>query len=109
MLKLLFLEVFDVMKMHCEMFEKKVETEAEDKLKITGDLIEQPKSGKAAEIVSVAGPVTTVLACLGCGIAVAIGFSTLGVGSFVGAAVTAAVLAVTKVDKHLKKTKAKIV
>ena len=109
MLKLLFLEVIDVMKMHCEMFEKKVEVEAEDKLRIIDDLIEQPKSGKAAEIVGVAGPVTTVLACLGCGIAVAMGFSTLGVGSFVGAAVTATVLAVTKVDKHQKKTKAKVV
>ena len=91
------------------MFEKKVEAEAEDKLKIIDDLIEQPKSGKAAEIVGVAGSVTTVLACLGCGIAVAIGFSTLGVGSFVGAAVTATVLAVTKGSKHLKKTKAKVV
>ena len=64
-------EVFDVMKMRCEMFEKKVEVEAKDKLKITGDLTEQPKSGNAAEIAGVAGPVTTVLACLGCGIAVA--------------------------------------
>ena len=109
MLKLLFLEVFEVMKMRCEMFEKKVEVEAKGKLKITGDLIEQPESGKAAEIVGVAGPVITVLACLGCGIAVAMGLPTLGVGSFVGAAVTATVLAVTKVDKHRKKTKAKVV
>ena len=52
---------------------------------------------------------TTVLACLRCGIAVAMGFSTLGVGSFVGAAVTTTVLAITKVDKHRKKTKTKVV
>ena len=37
------------------------------------------------------------------------GFSTLGVGSFVGAAVTTTVHAVTKVDKHRKKTKTKVV
>ena len=97
------------MKMHCDMFEKKVEAEAEDKLKIIDDLIEQPKNGKAVKIVGVAGPMTTVLACLGCGIAVAMGFSTLGVGSLVGAAVTATVLAVTEVDKHRKKTEAKVV
>ena len=91
----------------CELFQKTIETTAQTKLAINKTLAEDPKGGKATEIADVAGPTTTVIYSLACGITIAMGFATLGAASFAGAFVAGATLAVKVVDKHFKQANAR--
>ncbi len=91
----------------CELFQNTIETAAHKKMEIYKAFVKYPKGGKATEIADVAGPTTTVLFCLACGITIAMGFATFGAASFAGAFVAGATLAVKIVDKHFKQANVK--
>ena len=96
-------QVIKVMMDHCELFQRSVEATAQKELEI----IKASKKGKATEFVDVAGPTTTVLFSLACGITIAMGFATFGIASFCGAAVAGGTLVVKSVDKRKKQAGAK--
>jgi uncharacterized protein YjbI with pentapeptide repeats len=92
----------------CELFEKTVETAAQKKMEINKEFAEDPKGGKATKIVDVAGPTTTVIASLACGITAAMSVPTFGAASFAAALVAGGTFAVKCVDKHFKQANAKV-
>jgi hypothetical protein len=92
----------------CELFEKTIETAAQKKMEINKELAEDPKGGKATKIVDVAGPTTTVIASLACGITAAMSIPTFGAASFAAAFVAGATLLVKIVDKRYQQANAKV-
>ena len=93
----------------CELFETTVETAAQKKLEINKECAEDPKGGKATKIVDVAGPTTTVIASLACGITAAMSIPTFGAASFAAAFVAGATLLVKIVDKRYQQANANLV
>ena len=93
----------------CELFVMTVETAAQKKLEINKAFAEDPKGGKATKIVDVAGPTTTVVASLACGIITVISIPTFGAASFAAVLVTGGTLGVKYFDKRSKQTNAKVV
>ena len=93
----------------CELFEKTVETAAQKKMEINKEFAEDPKGGKATKIVDVAGPTTTVIASLACGITAAMSVPTFGAASFAAAFVAGGTLLVKIVDKRHQQANAKVV
>ncbi len=91
----------------CKLFQDKIETAAEKKLEINKAFVKDPKGGKATEIADVAGPTTTVIVGLACGVTAAVGLPTFGAASFVGALVAGTTLAVKVFDKRRKQANAK--
>ena len=84
----------------CELFEKTVESFAENKLGINKESEGDAKGGKATEFVNVAGEPLTIICCLAGGITIALSVATFGASSFAAAFLTGAFLAVKIVDKR---------
>ena len=84
------------LKRRCDFFEEQTERYF-DKLLQSG---RSKKESKATKVVRRAGLSTTILFSIGCGLAIAMGVSTFGIGSFVGAAVAAATLVVVEMDEY---------
>jgi hypothetical protein len=93
----------------CELFEKTIETAAQKKMEINKEFAEDPKGGKATKFVDVAGPTTTVIASLACGITAAMSVPTFGAASFAAAFVAGGTLLVKIVDKRHQQANAKVV
>ena len=95
----------------CKLFQRTIETVAKTKLKIKEAFVKDPKGGKATEIAAdVAGPTTTVIVGLACGVTAAVGLPTFGAATLAGvlvAGATRATLAVKVVDKRRKNANAK--
>ena len=84
----------------CQLFEEKIETEAQKKLEIK-DL----GGGKISKYIDRGSSATTVVCSLACGITVAMGFVTFGAASFAGAFVAGVTLVAKVTVEEFKKTK----
>ncbi len=92
----------------CKLFQDTIESAAQTKLKINQAFAKDPKGGKATEIAAdVAGPTTTVIVGLACGVTAAVGLPTFGAATLAGACVAGATIAVKYVDKRRKQANAK--
>ena len=84
----------------CQLFEEKIETEAQKKLEIK-DL----GGGKISKYIDRGSSATTVVCSLACGITVAMGFVTFGAASFAGACVAGVTLVAKVAVEEIKKNK----
>ena len=84
----------------CQLFEEKIETEAQKKLEIK-DL----GGGKISKYIDRGSSATTVVCSLACGITVAMGFVTFGAASFAGAFVAGVTLVAKVAVEEIKKNK----
>ncbi len=84
----------------CKLFQDTIESAAQTKLKINEAFAKDPKGGKATEIAAdVAGPMTTVIVSLACGVTAAVSLPTFGAATLAAAFVAGTTLGVKYVDK----------
>ena len=105
--RLLYIQDIKENKRLCEDFEKEIEKIFLEKLGINKDKIKNPNVGATAKAVNDAGTMTSVILGLGVGASIALSIGSFGIGSIVGATVAGATFTYTKVDKKMKKSKAK--
>ncbi len=91
----------------CKLFEDAIKDRFLNKLGINKDDVKNPDMGAMAKAVNDAGTVTSIILGLGVGATIALSIGSFGVGSIVGAAVGATIFTVSKVDKKMKKSKAR--
>ena len=76
-------------------------------MEINKDEIQSPSVGATAKALDDAGTVTSIMLGFGVGATIALSIGSFGIGSFLGAAVAGVTFTVMKVDKKMKKSKAK--
>ena len=84
------------LKQRCEFFEEQTERYFDKLLQSR----HSKEESRATKFVRRAGLSATILFSIGCGLAIAMGVPTFGIGSFVGAAVAAATLVVVEMDEY---------
>mgnify|MGYP002804019876 FL=1 len=91
----------------CRVFENQIEKRFLEKLQINRDQLVNPGTGRIPSRLGDAGAVTSIILGAATGTTIVLGVGSFGIGSFVGAAMLGVTFSVTKVDKRIKKSKAK--
>ena len=91
----------------CRLFEDQIEKRFLEKLQINRDELVNPRTGRIPSRLSDAGAVASIILGAATGTTIVLGVGSFGIGSFVGAALLGGTFTVTKVDKRIKKSKAK--
>ena len=92
----------------CEYFEKEVVNKFLEKLGINKEKLKNPNIGATAKVISELGTVSSIFLGLGVGATLALSIGCFGIGSIVGATIAGLTFTVTKVDKKMKKSEAKM-